>query len=174
MKITKTDMPAMVSRISNKDGKPISIHRTYLGDTGKADIKSPKKMMPGTEHLNGGAVRLFNPGGMFEKDSLGVAEGIETAISAAQLFMVATWACLSNIILENFEPPPKIKKIVIFGDNDANYIGQASAYILAKRLFQKDLVVSVVFPNMPDFNDELCEGVLKPMDKINQVADDLG
>jgi len=158
---TKTEMPAMVARIFNKSGKPVSIHRTYLNGTGKADIKSPKKMMPGTEHLGGGAVRLFEPGGMFEKDSIGVAEGIETAISAAQMFMVATWACLSTTLLETFEPPDGIRKIVIFSDNDANYAGQKAAYTLAQRLYNRDLVVDVVMPNLSDFNDELMEGMLR-------------
>lgn len=156
---SKTELPAMVAMVMNKAGKPISMHRTYLCDEGKADIKSPKKMMPGLENLSGGAIRLFQPGEMFENDSIGVAEGIETAISASQMFMVATWACISNTVLESFDPPEGIKKVVIFADNDANYIGQASAYLLAKKLYSKDLIVSVVVPNLPDFNDELSEGM---------------
>ncbi|MCK9220954.1 MAG: hypothetical protein M0P47_13025, partial [Bacteroidales bacterium] len=62
---TKTKMPAMIARIQNAEGKPISLHRTYLQGEKKAEIESPKKVMPPTEPISGGAIRLFMPGGMF-------------------------------------------------------------------------------------------------------------
>ena len=152
---TKKKYPAMIARVRNKQSKPITLHRTYLEGNKKANISSPKKLMPGTENLNGAAVRLFNRGGMFEDDTLGVAEGIETAISATQMFLVATWACLSNVNLEHFEPPESVRKVMIFSDNDPNFVGQKSAYILANRLYNKDVLVELVMPNRKDFNDEL-------------------
>jgi len=85
------------ARVQNARGKPISIHRTYLNGSGKAEIQKPKKLMPGTETLSGSAIRLFTPDGkLFEKDTLGVSEGIETAISASQLFGIATWATIAG------------------------------------------------------------------------------
>jgi len=163
---TKKEIPAMVAIFKSKDGQPIGMHRTYLNGPKKADIKNPKKMMPPLENQAGGAVRLLSPGGMFEKETLGIAEGIETALSAAQMFMVATWACLSTTLLEKFEPPPNVRKFVIFSDNDANYSGQKAAYTLAQRLYQKNFIVDVVLPNLSDFNDELKEGMARQNHQI--------
>ncbi len=144
---TKNNMPAMVARIQNPDGKPISIHRTYLMGTGKADIKSPKKLMSGTEKLNGSAIRLFQPGGMFDADVIGVGEGIETSIACTQLFQVATWACVTSSVLESFQPPDGIRKIIIYGDNDKNFVGQKAAHTLAQKLFNIDYLVDVEIPD---------------------------
>jgi len=157
---TKANLPAMVARVQNYEGKPVSIHRTYLSGEGKAKIDSPKKLMPGTEPLSGSAIRLFMPDGkVFEKDTLGVAEGIETAMAAAQLFRIATWATISTSIMVGFKPPKEYRKIVIFSDNDSNFSGQKAAYILANKLYLDDLVVSVETPENQgeDWNDCLIE-----------------
>ena len=156
---TKSNLPAMIARVQNKSGKPVSIHRTYFGETGKADIDKPKKLMPGTEPLSGSAIRLFIPDGkMFEKDILGVAEGIETACAAAQLFRVATWATISTSVMVGFKPPPEYRKIKIFSDNDDNFAGQKAAHILANKLYLDDLVVDVEIPTeRGDWNDALIE-----------------
>ena len=155
---TKTKRPALIAKIVNANNKPISISRIYLK---KDDLESGKKIMPKTESLVGSAVRLFSPESkMFDSNILGIAEGIETAMSCTQMYEIATWACLSSTLMENWEPPEKYKKIVIYGDNDANFAGQKSAYTLAKKLFAKGLVVNVVFPILQgtDFNDELMNG----------------
>lgn len=153
---TKTKIPAMMGIIRNKSGEGISIHRTYLNNDKKADIDSPKKIMPVKEPLLGSSVRLFNPDDkIFKSGTLGVAEGIETAMAASQLFQIATWSCLSTSILESFDPPDGINEIWIFSDNDANFAGQKSAYILANRLYLKDYLVKVMIPDRADWNDEL-------------------
>lgn len=153
---TKAKIPAMIAIIKNKSGDAIGMHRTYLNGNKKAEIPSPKKMMPPKSPLNGCAVRLFDPKDkMFESGRLGVAEGIETAMAATQLSGIATWACLSTSLLESFEPPEGIKEIVIFGDCDANFSGQKSAYMLANKLYLKDYLVEVEIPKSGDYNDEL-------------------
>ena len=154
---TQKSYPAMIARVQNHEGKPVSLHRLYLGETGKADIEKPKKLMPGTEVLRGCAVRLFSPEDpRFEDGVLGIAEGIETAMSAAQGQGIATWAAISSTIMESFEPPESIKEVIIFGDNDANFTGEKAAYTLANKLYLKDLIVDVMIPNqVGDFNDVL-------------------
>ena len=154
---SKAEVPAMVARIQNKAGKPISWHRTYLNGTGT------KKIMTATEPLQGAAIRLFQPGGQFEDGVLGVAEGIESAISATQLYGVATWSVISASIMEKWEPPEGIKKIVIYADADNNYTGQKSAFVLANKLYLKDYLVSVEVPGKlgTDFNDVLVEASKK-------------
>ena len=147
---TKSKMPAMVAKVRNAQGRPVSIHRTYLNGTGKAPIKSPKKMMPRTEPLAGAAIRLFKT-----DDTVGVAEGIETAMAATQLFGTPTWATISSTLMESFEPPDDIRRVIVFGDCDANFTGQAAAYKLAKRLYLKDHVVDVKIPDRGDWADQI-------------------
>lgn len=149
-----SEIPALIARIQNKEGKPVSLHRIYL-----QDVSPKKKLMTGTESLNGCAIRLFMPGGLFKGDVLGIGEGLETCIAAAQIFFIATWSCLNSTILESFEPPENIRKIVIWADNDASFTGQKSAYVLANKLYKKDLIVSVETPLKAgtDWNDVLLE-----------------
>lgn len=147
---TKSQMPAMVAKVRNPQGRPVSIHRTYLNSTSKAPIKSQKKMMPRTESLAGSAIRLFSV-----DDTVGVAEGIETAVAAMQLSGIPTWATASSIMMESFQPPDGVRHVVVFGDGDANFTGQAAAYKLAKRLFQNDYLVEVQIPEHGDWADQI-------------------
>jgi putative DNA primase/helicase len=147
---TKTTMPAMLAMVVNSEGKPVTIHRTYLAGPKKADIESPKKHMPSTEKLCNVAVRLFPA-----TDVIGVAEGIETAIACMQLFEIPTWSCINSTLLESFEPPKEIRKVVIFGDCDSNFAGQKAAYRLANKLYAKDLIVDVQIPASGDWADEV-------------------
>ena len=57
----------------------------YIGTVAKR-----KKLMPPVDTVTGGAVRLFDAG-----DTLGVSEGIETAIATMELLGVPTWAALT-------------------------------------------------------------------------------
>lgn len=96
---------------------------------------------------------------MAYEESLGIAEGIETAISAYAIFGIPTWAAISANMLEKWEPPKIVKKVYIFGDNDHNFIGQLAAYRLAYRLRQNEgfEAVRVLIPNVTgaDWNDML-------------------
>lgn len=146
---TKHHYPAMIAKFVSKDGTPLCLHRTYLSRdaVGKAEIESNKKFTPTIQPMPGGAVRLFSPDNeMFEKGVLGIGEGLESSMAAAQIYNIATWAALSNVLLESWEPPDDIRKIVIFSDNDASHIGAKSAYVLANRLYRRDLIVSVEMP----------------------------
>jgi putative DNA primase/helicase len=155
-KETKKNHPAMLAIVRNKDGKALTIHRTYLDmeTAGKAKINKPKKLMPALEKITGSAIRLFDP----DNGRIGLAEGIETAIACSQIFSIPTWSVISSTMMEAFQPPIGIKKIMIFADNDKNYTGQKAAYTLANRLVLRDKIqkVNVLVPNdIGDFLDEL-------------------
>jgi putative DNA primase/helicase len=143
---------AMVARVLDHAGRrAVNLHLTLLGDDGhKADIETSKRVMKG-KLPDGCAIRL-GP----EKAVMGVAEGIETAISAAIMFDMPVWACINANLLSKWVPPEKAEHVTVFGDNDANYTGQAKAYHLANRLeLQYKRKVTVSLPPMvgDDWND---------------------
>jgi putative DNA primase/helicase len=92
------------------------------------DVPQRKKFMPRVRTINGAAVQLFEP-----LDVLAVTEGIENALAVHQMFGHPAWAALSDTGLATFEPPP-VRELLIYGDNDKSFAGQAAAYTLAKRL----------------------------------------
>lgn len=143
--------PAMLARISYPGGAGASIHRTYLTEDGnKAPVPQVKKIMAG-KPLNTGAVRL----GAAET-TLGIAEGIETALAASQRFGMPVWAATNAVLLEAWVPPAGVDRVLIAGDNDASFTGQAAAFGLARRLVQKGLTVEIRIPDQvgKDWADE--------------------
>lgn len=142
--------PAMLATVTDAAGRAVSMHRTYIQDGRKAPVPAPKKLMQGLP-LAGAAIRLTPV-----SRTLGVAEGIETALACLQQFDVPTWACVSAGVLEAFEPPAGVEHVIVFGDHDDNFTGQAAAYRLAHRLARKAIEVEVCIPPAPgDWLDHL-------------------
>jgi putative DNA primase/helicase len=143
--------PAMIARIQYPDGTGASIHRTYLTKGGdKAPVPQPKKIMAG-KSLNSGAVRLS-----VVETTLGIAEGIETALAASIRFGVPIWAATNAVLLETWEPPAGVDRVLIAGDNDASYTGQSAAFNLAKRLLRDGYAIEIQIPEQTgkDWADE--------------------
>jgi putative DNA primase/helicase len=142
----------MASKISAPSGEGISIHQTYVTIDGqKAPVENSKRMLAGSLPA-GSAIRLGEP-----SERMGVAEGIETAISASLVANMPVWSCISAPILKGFEPPEICKSLTIFADNDKNFVGQAAAYELARRISMSYKIhVEVRVPEIVgDWNDVL-------------------
>lgn len=134
--------------------KYCSLHRTFLrpDGSGKAEMESPRKMMPG-ELLPGACVMLSDwPG----SGPIGIAEGVETALAASAMFGIPVWAAISATMMAKWIPPEGADEVAIFADNDPKFGGHAAAYALAHRLAVKGIPVTVHVPNMPgtDWADE--------------------
>lgn len=134
--------PALVAAVSDANGVGVGVHRIYLTSEGnKAPVEKAKKLMAG-KALQGACVRLG-----CTNDTLGIAEGIETALAASMRFGVNTWAAISAGLMEQWNPPELVRHLIVFGDNDASYTGQAAAYLLAKRMKAKGIDVDVRIPD---------------------------
>lgn len=123
---------------------PVSLHRTFLEPSGrgKAEMASPRKMMPG-ELPDGVCVALSEWTG---SGALGIAEGIETAMAASARFCLPVWSAINATMLAKWLPPEGCDEVVIFGDHDPTYAGHAAAYRLAQRMAVRGLTVSVQIP----------------------------
>ena len=139
--------PAMVAGVSDLGGKVIAIQRTFLArdGSGKAGISSPKLSLA---PLAEGAVHL-GPSAL----TLGIAEGIETGLSAMQLFVVPVW-CALGINLARIALPDLTRNVAIFADRGGAGEGAAEkARLVFRQLGRR---VAVRFPSIgKDFNDEL-------------------
>ena len=146
--------PCMVAMVSDAEGKPATMHRTFLRADGlaKAEMEAPRKLMPG-QLPAGACVRLSD----FTSGSIGIAEGIETAMSASALYGLPVWAAINSAQLAKWIAPEGAEEVAIFGDNDPKFGGQAAAFTLAHRLAVKGLAVNVHIPETPgqDWNDVL-------------------
>jgi len=142
---TRAYYPGMVAEVVDAEGKVVSLHRTFLTPDGhKAPIEAPKRLMTPTTTVKGAAIRLWRP-----NSTLAVAEGIETAIAAAEKFGVPAWAAVSAHGMEQLVLAQGVKRVLVCGDHDESYAGQKAAYTLAHRLTQAGIEVGVHIPPEP-------------------------
>ena len=133
--------PAMVAPIVAADGRTVALHRTYLtADGRKADLPSPKKLTGAAGPLAGACIPLHKPA----RGSIGIAEGIETALAAWRASAVPTVAsyCANN--LAAWQWPAGVQRLVIFADNDK--AGREAADALQARAVRVGLKSSVMTP----------------------------
>lgn len=130
---------AIVSAFRNVSEETSTYHITYLDGAKKAEVSSPKKILPAIRPLTGSAIKLFKP----EKGVLAVAEGIETALAVHQLEGLPVWAAGNAQLMAAMEIPADIKELHIYADSDESFTGQQAAYTLAKKYASKGVKVRV-------------------------------
>jgi hypothetical protein len=148
--------PAMIALVVGPNGTPYGCHMTFLKGDGSGKYPFPEKSLQretrGT--VGGGSVQLmpYDP-----SCELCIAEGIESALSAAQLFGLPAWAALSTSGLRALELPIEIRKIAIAIDHDLNGAGQVAALSAYTRWTDEGRKVRLLMPPTPgtDFNDML-------------------
>lgn len=140
---------AMLAPVT-RGGEWLTYHVTYLEGGAKAPVTAPRKLLPHPGILNGSSIALYDP-----EETMGIAEGIETAIAAKMLFGIPVWSALNTSLMKSWQPPSIAKSIVIFGDNDANFAGQSAAYALANSLVGRRKVEVQFPPDVGDWNDVL-------------------
>jgi putative DNA primase/helicase len=141
--------PALVADVVDVAGELVTVHVTYLEGGKKLQGHEPRKLLSAMTGREGCAVRLMPPAPV-----MGVAEGIETALSAAELDGIPVWAALNTSLLSRFEPPPGVTTLRVYGDRDE--AGLSAALRLCERL-QGRIRVENRIPAAPakDWNDVL-------------------
>jgi hypothetical protein len=142
----------MVAVVRDGSGQPVGgVHRTFLLDDGSGKAPPGKKMLG---PVAGGHVHLAPLGA---DGRLGIAEGVETALSAAVIFGMPVWAGLSADGLQRFAWPEGVRHVTVFAD--AGDAGRQAAAALAERLSAAGIDHAVVTPlHGDDFNDDLTKG----------------
>jgi putative DNA primase/helicase len=102
-------LPAMIAAVQAPDRTLIAVQITWL------DRKTYQRFKRGNVGpLGQGAVRLAAA-----TATLGIAEGVETALAAMQLHGVPVWATLGSTRMACVVVPDSVRELVIFGDNNA-------------------------------------------------------
>lgn len=157
------NFPAIVAAVRDQQRNIVTLHRTYLSPFGaKAAVESPRKMLsiPPNRTVSGCAIQL---GGKPGDGVLGVAEGLETALSALRAYGAPVWSCLNATLLEQFTPPEGIKRVLIWADLDKSGRGQQAAHVLKARLEAMSIGAHILLPNKSmkekgvDWNDVMVD-----------------
>jgi putative DNA primase/helicase len=150
--------PAMVAPVVGIDGVLTGIHATFLrpDGTGKADFTDSEFQRETRGVIRGGAIRLAE----HDPDrELLVAEGIETTLSAMEIFELPGWSVVCASSLKTVELPSSVQSIVIAADRDRSGAGQRNALAARERWTSEGRAVRLVMPPVlgTDFNDILLE-----------------
>lgn len=143
--------PAVIAAVRDDTGI-VGIHRTFLDPaTGAPASLARPKLALGS--LGNGAVRL---GGVAA--CLGLAEGIETALSVMQLFGLPCWATLGAERFAQVSLPGEVRCLFLFLDNDQ---GGRRAEALARRHYSSLQQIEIRRPQDVgfDWNDVLVRHV---------------
>lgn len=158
----KKQMGAMIALASNDFSEPRMMHITYLengkkitnGKARKMHSLAPKGFDNSSESI---AIKLFEAG-----DVLGIAEGIETSLSAFQIYKCPVWSVMNSSYMKKFRAPSGVKTLYIFADNDSNGTGLAAAFECGNRNILANNDIEKVRIRWPercnDFNDLIREG----------------
>jgi hypothetical protein len=129
---------------------PVSLHFTWITPTGKAAIEPPRRTLGG--HRSNGVIRLYPD--EYVTTGLGIAEGIETALSLAHS-MRPVWSCVNKANLAKFPVFNGIECLSIAVDNDKDGGGEAAALSCGRRWALAGSTVHLMISPTGDLNDLL-------------------
>jgi putative DNA primase/helicase len=139
-------LPAMIAAVTDETGL-VAVHRTFLSRDGRSlSSREPARAALGS--LGSGLVRLVSA-----DNRLGLAEGIETALSASRLFDVPCWATLGAERFKRITLPASVTEIILFLDHDA--AGHQAETVARERFAGRQ--IEARYPAQPgaDWNDVL-------------------
>lgn len=138
--------PAMLALIRNiRTDEPQGVHRTFLKPDGSG--RDGEKMMLGA--ARDGVVKLSNDADV--SFGLGIAEGLESALSVLSAGWAPIWAALSAGGIRRFPVLGGVETLTIFADADD--AGLKAAEDCARRWSDAGREVRIVVPFQGDWND---------------------
>ncbi|AGW91519.1 hypothetical protein N234_15930 [Ralstonia pickettii DTP0602] len=145
--------PALVGLITCAvTRQPLSLHRTWVQADGRKAEVDPQRMVLAGHGKQGGVIRLWPDEAVTH--GLGVAEGIETALSLAWAY-APVWACIDAGNLKGLPVLPEVECLIIGADNDP--AGAPAASQCAQRWAGAGREVLVTRQSQNDLNDTLKE-----------------
>lgn len=157
------EFSAIYALATDSKGNACYLHRTFLDGAKKADIEANKRMNSLQEatyldQAQSVAIRLFPI-----SSTLGIAEGIETALSCHQIYKCNTWSVINAGFMSKFVAPQGVNHLIIFADTDANLTGHSAAFECGRKnllSIHNDVEkVTVRWTEKGDFNDALIDGL---------------
>ena len=143
--------PAMVAALRDVNGKAKGYHLTFITERGEK-MKTDKARLYTKGATSDCAIRLSDV-----QEHIGLAEGIETALSVTELYGVPCWATGDAVRMTKFQVPAGVKEVSIFADIDQSYTGEQAAFTLAARLAREGIACNVYqhCTRGTDYNDLL-------------------
>lgn len=132
--------------------EPLSLHRTWITATGKANV-TPPRLLLANHSLANGVIRLWPD--EYVTLGLAIAEGIETGLSLAHGF-APVWATIDANHLAKFPVVPSVEALLIARDNDS--AGIKAAKQCAARWVAAGREVRVTNQDKNDLNDMVTHG----------------
>lgn len=141
----RREFPALLAALEDRDGIVTAVQRIYLDpETGKkAEPARQAKRTKGA--MRDGAVKLGRAGSV-----LGIAEGVETALSAQRIYSLPVWAALGAQRMKAISLPPDVSEVMIFRDNGETGFKEAVA---AAEKFEADGRRVMIEPPPAEFKD---------------------
>jgi hypothetical protein len=141
--------PSILAAVA-EPGRFTGLQRIPLEPDGSGlarDLQEPKR---GLARPLGGAVQLFRPGPV-----LGLAEGVETAMSAAFLLGIPVWAALGAERLHQIIIPGVVEHLLLLPDNDR--AGRVAVTRAETAYAGRSFVLDLEWPwfGLNDWNDVL-------------------
>jgi hypothetical protein len=152
--------PAMIALFTDAEDAGVTLHTTFLCADGsaKAPVRVPKKLQPVSVPgaTLGGAIRLYAP----RDGKLGIAEGIESALSLRVYQQIPVWSAYSAGNLKLVRLPPDLRELYVAPDIDDSGVGQSAAQALIDRVMSEATHPRVFLVKPPgegprDLNDSL-------------------
>lgn len=138
--------PALVVAIADAQRALQGVQVTLLSvhGTAKAAVATPRRVIG---RLMGGIVRISDA-----QDELAIGEGVETMLTASDVFGVPAWAALSADNLSRIIITHPLRRLIIAADNDD--AGLRAAECLRARMTNSTIVeIEAPPPGFNDWND---------------------
>jgi putative DNA primase/helicase len=131
------NVPALiVPRTDPATGEVAGVQRIFLTEDGRKYDRGTAKMSLGS--VPGGRAELFKPG-----PELVLAEGVETALSAALLLGLCCWAFCGGFP-PTMQFPAVVKVVAIVADHDRHGVSERKARALALALMREGIKARVL------------------------------